>query len=271
MRSTGHRGHHLSMHLVDSDVRRLSPDELACRYAVTSDGRDLDAAFEAFEPLARSLASRYRRTSVPREDLQQAAFLGLLKALRRFDPDRGCAFTTFAVPTILGEIRRQCREAIWPAHVPRPVRERVRLLRDATDRMSAELRRSPTTTELAARVGWDNETVVDTLLATSTQWSVSLDLPDGSDHDEPAGIADRVGADDPGYDFVECRADIEHALPSLQDQEQQVLRLRFAEERTFPQIGAELGVAPSHAARLLQGALDRLSLLTGQRDARLAA
>jgi RNA polymerase sigma-B factor len=272
MEPTRHRGHHLGMLRVANDLhRRLAPEELARRYAVTRDRRDLDPAFQAFEPLARGLASRYRRTSVPREDLRQAAFLGLLKALQRFDPARGCAFTTFAVPTILGEIRRQCREAIWPAHVPRPVRERVRLLRDATDRMSGELRRSPTVAELAARLGWDNELVVDALFATNTLASVSLDPHDGSDHDQTSGVADRIGAEDPGYDFVECRADIEQALPSLEDQERSVLRLRFADERTLTQIGAELGVAPSHAARLLQGALDRLSSLSGQRDLPLVA
>jgi RNA polymerase sigma-B factor len=266
-----HSGQHLSMLPVDNDVhRRLAPEELARRYAVTRDGRDLDAAFRAFEPLARSLAGRYRRTSVPREDLRQAAFLGLLKALRRFDPDRGCAFSTFAVPTVLGEVRRQCREAIWPAHVPRPVRERVRLLRSASDHMSGELRRSPTVAELAERLGWDEEVVVEALLATGTLSSVSLDSHDGSDHEQTAGVADRLGAEDSGYDFVECRVDLESALPSLEDHERRVLRLRFEEECTFTQIGARLGLAPAQAARLLQRALDRLASLSGQRDLPLA-
>ena len=104
-------------------------DQLLRRYAQTRGEGDMEQLVRRFQPLARSLARRYRRGSVAPEDLEQAAYLGLVKAVRRFDPARGHAFSTFAVPTILGEVRRQCRDAIWPAHVPRPVQERAQAVR----------------------------------------------------------------------------------------------------------------------------------------------
>jgi RNA polymerase sigma-B factor len=214
-----------------------------------------------FQPLARSLARRYRSSSVAPEDLEQAAYLGLVKAVRRFDPSRGWAFSTFAVPTILGEVRRQYRDAMWPAHVSRPTQERVHAVRKTGAALTAELGRPPRASEIAERLRWTVELVIETLTAANTVNSVSLDHGDASPDADHAWVADRLGDIDPGYELVESRVVIEAALPQLDEQERRVLRLRFADERTFSEIGGELALAPSQAAKLLRTSVRHLSTL----------
>jgi RNA polymerase sigma-B factor len=234
-------------------------ERLLARYAATRDAADMEELVRRFEPLARSLARRYRSSSVAPEDLDQAALLGLVKAVRRFDPARGCALSTFAVPTILGEVRRQCRDSIWPAHVPRPVQERVQAVRAAGAALTAELGRSPRTGEIAGRLCWSEELVVEGLTAAGTLNSVSLE--DGDGDDEAPAVAERFGALDPGFELAECRAAIESALTELDDDERRVLRLRFADDRTFGEIGRELALAPAQAARLLRSSMAHLAAL----------
>ena len=237
--------------------RRSPAERLLTRYAQHRDPADMDELVRRFRPLARSLARRFRGGAVAPDDLDQAACLGLVKALRAFDPARGCAFSTFAVPTILGELRRICRAAAWPAHVPRPVQERVRDLRAARAALTAERGRVPRAAEIAARLGWSDELVVECLTALGALDSVPLD----DDDDGDAAPAERLGAVDPGYELVELRSAIEAALPQLDDDERRVLRLRFADERTFGEIGRELAVGPTQAARLLRSSVAHLSEL----------
>jgi RNA polymerase sigma-B factor len=250
---------------------RSSSDELLRRYAREREPSDLDQLVRRFQPLARSLARRYRLGSVTRDDLEQAAYLGLVNALQRFDPRRGCAFTTYAVPTILGEIRRQCRDAAWPAHVPRLVKERARRVRETTESMRSELGRAPTVSETAARLGFDEEHVVEALTAASTLNRVSLDRPHAEDGEDGAPLIAGLGEEDPGFDLAECRADIERAIPQLDADERLVLRLRYADERTFAEIGRELALAPAQAARLARRSLDHLRTLTADADPRVMA
>ena len=228
---------------------RGSTERLLARYAETRDPAGMEEIVRRFQPLARSLARRYRSSSVAAEDLDQAACLGLVKAVRRFDPARGFAFSTFAVPTVLGEIRRLCRDAIWPAHVPRPVQERVREVRAAGAALAAERGHVPRTAEIAARLRWSEELVVESLSAVGSLDSVPLE-------GDCAG-----GALDPGFELVELRSAIEAALPLLDDDQRRVLRLRFADERTYREIGRELALGPAQAARLLRSSLERLSAL----------
>ena len=235
--------------------RRPPAARLLARYAQHRDPADMEELVRRFRPLARSLARRFRGGAVAPDDLDQAACLGLVKALRAFDPARGCAFSTFAVPTILGELRRVCRAAAWPAHVPRPVQERVRDLRAARAALTAEHGRVPHAAEIAARLGWSDELVVECLTALGALDSVPLD------GDCDAAPAERLGAVDPGYELVELRSTIEAALPQLDDDERRVLRLRFADERTFGEIGRELAVGPTQAARLLRSSVAHLSEL----------
>lgn len=230
-------------------------ERLLARYAETRDAADMEELVRRFQPLARSLARRYHGSSVAAEDLDQAACLGLVKAVRRFDPARGCAFSTFAVPTILGELRRQCRDTVWPAHVPRPVQERAHAVRAAGVALTAELGRTARASDIAARLRWSEELVVESLAAVGTLTTVGLD------DDEASAMGARLGDVDPGYELVECRTAIESALPQLDDDERRVLRLRFADERTFGEIGRELALAPAQAARLLRRTVDHLSAL----------
>ena len=230
------------------------------RYARERRCADLDELVLRFQPLARGLARRYYLPSVSSEDLEQAAYLGLIAALQRFEPELGNAFSTYAVPTILGEIRRHCREAAWPAHVPRAVKERVREVRRQADTLELRLRRAPTVAEIAQRLACDEDAVVDALIAASTRDRVSLDAPAREGGNEP--VAATVGAVDPGYELSEMRLDIERAIPRLDGQERRVLRLRFAEERSFREIGAELAVPPARAARIARRSLAHLRMLT---------
>lgn len=248
-----------------------STEVLLQRYARERRPADLDLLVRRFQPLARSLARRYRGTSVSREDIEQAACLGLVGALQRFDPGRGCAFSTYAVPTILGEIRRQYRDTLWPAHVPRLVKERMRQVRATSDELLAESGRAPRVAEIAARLGCAEEEVVEALVAASTLNRLSLDVGYADDADDGATLGASVGEEDPGFELAECRVDLERAIPQLDDAERRVLRLRFDDERTFAEIGRDLALAPAQAARLARRSLERLRALTSEADGPVAA
>lgn len=220
-----------------------------------------------YRPLAYSLARRYAGAGHSREDLEQVACVGLVKAVRRFDPERGCAFSTFAVPTILGELRRFCRDTGWTAHVPRGMQERARAVRRTSDELAARSGETPTVDRLAADLGWREEEVVEALTASGTRWAVPLDSPleEGDGRHTPL---DRLGDVDPGFDRVECLAAIETALPALSSREQQVLRLRFEEDLRLNEIAARLGLPEGRVSRLLKSAV---GTLRRHADARPAA
>jgi RNA polymerase sigma-B factor len=237
----------------------VDPERLLRRYAARREPRDLEALVVRYRPLARSLARRYARLSFPLEDLEQVACVGLVKALHRFDPARGFAFTTFAVPTILGELRRFCRETAWSVHVPRPVQERVRAVRHASDEYSAAHGRAPGVGQLAVAVGCEEAEVREALEAARTLNPVSLDAPAGEDDDERASVTERLGRDEPGYELVDDLASIERALPVLSAREKELVRLRFAEDLTQHEIAARMALPEGRVARMLEGALERLN------------
>jgi RNA polymerase sigma-B factor len=226
------------------------------RYALNGDREDLERLVVSYRPLAQALARQYDAAGA-RDDLEQAAYEGLIKAIQRFDFDRGCAFTSFAVPTILGELRRYRRDTAWAVRVPRTVQERAQAVRAATDRLTAARGRAPTARELAEWIGCDEEEVVDALLAASSMSTVALDGPAGSE-DDPAIVADRLGTLDPGYEQVECLAAIEDALPVLSPAEMTVIKLRFDDDLTQREIARRLHVSRSEVARVLRGAVERL-------------
>lgn len=232
------------------------------RYARWRRPEDLESLVISYRPLARALARRYATASRAREDLEQAAYEGLIKAIRRFEPDRGAEFASFAVPTILGELRRFLRDTAWPAHVPRSLQERVREVRSAAEEFSASHGRGATVRELAVLLSCDEEEVVEAMGVTSSLNVVPLDgLPPQSDG-STRSVADHVGADDPGFERVECLAAIEEALPELTRGQKRVLRLHFAEELTQRQIAARLGVSRSEVARNLNDAVAHLRAAT---------
>jgi len=213
-------------------------------------------------PLARSLARRYGRSSEPFEDLLQVASLGLLKAIDRFDGERGHAFQSYAVPTILGEMRRYFRDSGWAIHVPRGAQERALKVRDAQERLSNETGRPPTANQIAEYLEIDIEDVLDALQAIRAYETVSLDAPRGTD-DDVVPYGDTIGREDDHYELVELDATVASALGHLPARDRLVLQLRFVEDLTQTEIAERVGISQMQVSRLLRRSLDQLRALTG--------
>ncbi len=208
--------------------------------------------------LARHLAQRYVRTADQREDLEQVAYLGLVKAARRFDPDRGVAFTTFAVPTVLGELRRFCRDTRWAVHVPRQTQERVQELRRFEDGLHLARGRSPSTAEAAEALGWTPEEVIEARVAAGCLTQQSLDAPIRSTDGGLREAIECVGADDDGFIAVEQRDELQQALSRLSANERRALQLRGENGCSTPEIARQMGLSTPQAARLVRHAIRRL-------------
>jgi RNA polymerase sigma-B factor len=178
--------------------------ELFLRWQQAGDRAAREALVQRYMPLARNLARRYGRSSAPFEDLLQVASLGLLKALDRFDPERGHAFPSFAVPTILGEMRRYFRDSGWSVHVPRGVQERALKVRDAQEHIAGERGHAPTVRQLAEYLELDTEEIVDALQAIRSYETLSLDAPHaGADNDDATTYGEGLGGEDGHYELVE--------------------------------------------------------------------
>jgi RNA polymerase sigma-B factor len=241
---------------------------LLARYHRDGDPAARDALVARFLPLARQLARRYQRGGEPLDDLIQVASLGLLKAIDRFEPDRPTAFSSFAVPTILGELKRHFRDRGWSVRVPRDLQEMaVRVERLAED-LAVELGRAPTPGEIAEHIGITTEQVLEAREAAGAYRAVSLDRPrdDGEDGD---GMGETMGVEDPGFGLAEDAATVERLMTVLTDREREVLRLRFVEDLTQSEIGARVGVSQMHVSRLIRQAVARLrdAAEEGQDDA----
>lgn len=227
------------------------------------DGAAREELIARFSSLSRRLARRYRHTSEPLEDLYQVAQIGLIKAIDRFDPTRGFHFAAFAVPTILGELRRHFRGASWAVHVPRAVQERALEVRNAEQMLADEYGHSPTVGELAQFTERSVEEVLEAMQALRALGSVSLDTPRGGDEDrEETSYADSIGAEDTGYDFVELNADLGALVGLLEPRQREILRLRFVEELTQTQIAERIGVSQMQVSRLLSQCLTELRALS---------
>ncbi|HZL54956.1 MAG TPA: SigB/SigF/SigG family RNA polymerase sigma factor [Solirubrobacteraceae bacterium] len=216
-----------------------------------------------FMPLARSLARRYERSSESLDDLLQVASLGLLKAIDRFDPARGNAFVSFAVPTILGELRRYFRDCCWDVHVPRGTQERTLKLEEAQRRLTLDRGRAPSVAELAEYLEIDSEQVLDAMAASQAYGALSLDAPRTSMTGEPATTyAELLGDTDERYELVEDCVTIGRALEHIPERERLVLQLRFVEDLTQSEIAERIGVSQMQVSRLLRHALEQLRILT---------
>ena len=225
------------------------------------DERARAALVERFMPLARSLARRYGRSSEPLEDLVQVASLGLLKAIDRFDPDRGVAFVSFAVPTILGELRRYFRDCCWDVHVPRATQENALAVEAAQRRLTADRGRAPSAAELAEFLELDLDRVLDALQAANAYGSASLDAPRTGEDGERGTLGDTLGDLDRRLELVDDGATIAAALRHLSEREREVLALRFAGDLTQSEIAERIGVSQMQVSRLLRRALERLRVL----------
>ena len=218
--------------------------------------------------LALSLARRYARSPDEREDLEQAACLGLVKAARRFDPARGTSFTAFATPTILGELRRHCRDTRWALHVPRPTQEHVQALRRVEDEMVEQGR--PCTVRVAATVlGWTEEEVVEARTAAACLAPASLNAPVPDADGQPGEVLDAIGVQENGYEAAEHRDAIRQALADVPPRARLALRLRVEAELTTAEVASRLGISEPQARRLVRKARRLASRSLAERPRRL--
>ena len=242
-------------------------DELFARWQRHADEAAREALVRRYLPLANGLARRYLHSSEPFEDLQQVASLGLLNALDRFDPSRGRPFKSFAVPTILGEIRRYFRDACWSMHVPRGAQERALQVRDAQEAFANEHGRAPTVNQLAVYLEFDAEEVIDALIAIQGYRTLSLDAPrPGGEDDAAMSYGDSFGDEDERYELVELDATVTAVLEHIPPRERRILHMRFVEDLTQTEIAARVGISQMQVSRLLRCSLEKLRVLTGERQ-----
>jgi len=217
-----------------------------------------DKIVERCLPLADHIARRFEGRGEPRDDLVQVARVGLVNAVIRFDVTTGSDFVSFAVPTIMGEVRRHFRDNSWSVKVPRRLKELHLRLGSATADLSQRLGRAPTATELAEELGMAREEVVEGLVAGSSYNTLSIDTGGGSEDDEARAIADTLGDADAGLDRIEDREALRPLLEALPERERMVLVLRFFESLTQTQIAERVGISQMHVSRLLAKSLARL-------------
>jgi RNA polymerase sigma-B factor len=249
-----------------SPLERVPPRtdnrELFVRWQQDGDQRAREELVERFLPLARNLARRYAGAREPFEDLLQVASLGLVKAIDRFDVDRGAAFSSFAVPTILGELKRYFRDLGWSVHVPRGAQEQALKVQEAQERLTTKTGRPPTVHELAEYLELEVEDVLDALETAAAHHSASLDAPREDRDDESGSLVDVFGQEDRRYELVEETTTISAAARELTPRERRVLALRFAGDMTQTQIAQEIGVSQMQVSRILRRALTQLRELT---------
>jgi RNA polymerase sigma-B factor len=240
---------------------RETERQLLVRYHEEGDIAAREELCERFLPLARDLALRYTYTDEPLDDLVQVASLGLIKAIDRFEPGRGTKFTSYAAPTILGELKRHFRDKGWSLHVPRDLQERTLALSRANEELSKELGRSPKVREVAEHLGCSIEQVLEAQEAAASYEAASLDAPAArGDDGDSAALVDMLGKEDSSYELVEDRQAIASTWQDLPDVERQVLELRFMHDLTQREIGERIGYSQMHVSRLLRRALDRLEI-----------
>jgi RNA polymerase sigma-B factor len=233
---------------------------LLIRYHRDGDLGAREELVERFLPLARDLAQRYTYTDEPFDDLLQVASLGLIKAIDRFEPGRGTKFTSYAAPTILGELKRHFRDKGWALHVPRDLQERTLAVSRETELLSKQLGRSPKVREVAQALGCSVEEVLEAQEAAASYEAASLDAPTARDDDEAAPLVDMMGTEDSAYELVESRDAIASTWRALPDVERKVVELRFMHDLTQREIGEQIGYSQMHVSRLLRRAIDKLEI-----------
>ncbi len=238
------------------------------RYLDRRDPVDRELLVERFLPLARQLARRYQRPEEPFDDLFQVACLGLVKAIDRFDLTREVAFSSYAVPTILGEIKRYFRDRTWSVRVPRDLQELALRVDRKVSELSTDLRRQPTVTEIAEAVGIEEEDVLEALEASGAYRATSLSTPRGNDDEAGETLGDTVGTSEEGFGLAESRATLEQLMRAVTPREREVLRLRFEEDLTQAEIGERIGVSQMQVSRIIRQSIARLRTVarTGGED-----
>jgi RNA polymerase sigma-B factor len=239
------------------------------RYLDKRDPVDRELLVERFLPLARQLARRYQRPEEPFDDLFQVACLGLVKAIDRFDLSRDVAFSSYAVPTILGEIKRYFRDRTWSVRVPRDLQELALRVDRKVSELSTDLRRQPTVKEIAQAAGIEEEDVLEALEASGAYRATSLSTPRGNEDEAGETLGDTVGTAEEGFGLAENRATLEQLMRAVTPREREVLRLRFEEDLTQAEIGERIGVSQMQVSRIIRQSIARLRSVahTGGDDA----
>jgi RNA polymerase sigma-B factor len=242
-----------------TDERRLREDrELFKRYLDERDPVDRELLVERFLPLARSLAGRYLRHGEAFDDIFQVACLGLVKAIDGFDVTRGRAFSSYAVPTIVGEIKRYYRDRTWTVHVPRDLQELTLAVDRAAATLERELSRKPTVDDLAERLGVSDEEVLEALQARHARRTGSLNAPRREEDEAGATVGDAIGVEEEGFEQVEARAMLRTLMRGLSPRDRLVMRLRFERDLTQQQIGEHVGISQMQVSRILRRCITRL-------------
>lgn len=243
------------------DVRRRSVELFArLQDAQAPDAARADARDELVRlhlPLVEHCARRFRNRGEAFEDLVQVGTIGLLKSIDRFDAERGVEFSTYATPTIIGEIKRHFRDKGWAIRVPRRLQELRLQLTTATGELTQRLGRSPTPRELAEAIGCTLEEVIEGLESGNAYTTLSLDAGDDAE-DGAATMLDSIGMEDPSLETVDIRESIRPLLDALEPREKRILMLRFFRNMTQSQIAQEIGVSQMHVSRLLNRTLEQL-------------
>ncbi|MEA2321684.1 MAG: polymerase sigma-B factor [Solirubrobacteraceae bacterium] len=242
--------------------RARSDRRLFRRYEDDRDPIDRAAIVERFLPLARQLAARYQRPEEPFDVVFQVACFGLVKAVDRFDVDRGVAFSSYAVPTIMGEIKRHFRDRTWAVRVPRDLQELALRVDRVIGELTRQLGRQPSVEEVATALDACPEDILEAMQASSAYRATSLETPRAGGDDEPGDtLGDTVGIVDDGFTRAEQRAVLQSLLRSLTPREREVVRLRFEEDLTQAAIGERIGVSQMQVSRVLRQAVARLRTL----------
>jgi len=239
--------------------------ELFIRLKEHGDQHAREELVERFMGLARQVALRYRRQSEPLEDVMQVAALGLLKAIDRFDADRGIAFSSFAVPTMLGEVKRYFRDKSWSVRPPRDLQELTLRVEQATTQLASHLGRSPSVGELSQHLGVGDEEILEALEAGRARSATSFSAPRG-DGEDGATLADVLGDEEDGFDLAEQRATLATLFAELTPRERMVLTLRFREDMTQAEIGQIVGVSQMQVSRIIRNSIERLRIAAQRRS-----
>jgi RNA polymerase sigma-B factor len=227
------------------------------RYRDERDPIDREELLRRFMPLARQVASSYAGGTEPYDDLLQVACLALVRAIDRFDPGRGVAFSSYAVPTIGGELKRHYRDKTWAVRVPRDLQDRAMSASRARDCLSATLGRAPTAGELSAHMDVDEGDLLEALRAGDAHTATSLELP-RPEQDADLTLRDSLPYHERGYEVVDARESLDHLLCTLSRRDREILRLRFEEDLTQREIGARIGLSQMHVSRIIRGAVGQL-------------
>ena len=252
----------LTAHREPSGVS-TSTEELLRRYRAAPDPADLEEIVRRFEPLARSVARRYHQRGEPLEDLTQVAMVGLLKAINRFEPDRGFAFTSYATPTMLGELKRYFRDSGWAVHVPRGVKERALEVAGATDALSSKLGRSPSLSELAAALDATEEQTLEAIEAYHARHAAPLEHGNDDDDAGAPQLAQILGVEDERLEQAEYLTMISKGVDTLSDSDRMILYLRFGKDMTQSEIAARIGTSQMQVSRLLRAAIEKIRRVSG--------